>query len=33
MAGTGFGFRGDDSPLVAVLQAASKSFSSFGNTL
>ncbi len=26
MAGTGFGYRGDDSPLVTVLRAASKGF-------
>jgi hypothetical protein len=33
MAGAGFGYRGDDSPLVAVFEAASKAFSSFGNIL
>jgi hypothetical protein len=32
-SGTGFGYSGDDSPLLTVLQAASKSFSSPGNIL
>jgi len=26
MAGTGFGYRGDDAPLVAVFEAASEDF-------
>ena len=33
MAGTGFGYRGDDRPLAAVFEATSKRFSSFGSIL